>query len=246
MRSQRRFESCAVRGDVAAVPPRIDPRERAGVRLRPDRDERVDVSISFHSHRRQVLDLLVGAAPRAGSRAARRGDVRCTGAHPPRAPPGRVASTSGRRRRSPSIRTTSPSPSSSEYPTMRSASRSTRGSVTRARCALSLQSATTAKRARTASTSRSAPKRTGSSAASPVSASVSAAIAAAPRPRRGRVFSGHSGDPSWPRGQRQPLVQLDELAKRRDRVSGQPSISVAPALWQRTRTCGARRGRARA
>ena len=42
-----------------------------------------------------------------------------------------------------------------------------------------------------------------------------------------------------PSGQRDPLVQLDELRERRDRVPGQPSISVAPARWQRTNACGA-------
>ena len=49
-------------------------------------------------------------------------------------------------------------------------------------------------------------------------------------------------DPRRARRQREPLVQLDELAQRRDRMrpaAGALDLASAPASWQRTSRCGA-------
>ncbi len=69
-----------------------------------------------------------------------------------------------------------------------------------------------------ASTSFAAPKRTGSSAGSPVSSSAAATAARAASSSSSRVLSAIAADPRRPRRERQPLVQLDELAERRDRM----------------------------
>ena len=54
-----------------------------------------------------------------------------------------------------------------------------------------------------------------------------------------RGVEGDARDRRLPGRKRDALVQLDELGERRDRVPRDPSISAAPAEWQRTKTCGA-------
>ena len=51
----------ALRGEVVRVARGVDPRERAGVRLRPDRGDRVELLDLFPLLRRDVLDLLARA-----------------------------------------------------------------------------------------------------------------------------------------------------------------------------------------
>ena len=70
----------------------------------------------------------------------------------------------------------------------------------------------------TASTSLAAPKRTGSSAGRPVSASAAAIAGRAASSSSAARVERDGDDARRPRGQREPLVQLDELAQRRDRV----------------------------
>ena len=57
--------------------------------------------------------------------------------------------------------------------------------------------------------------------------------------RSAAVFSAMHATFAFRAGQRDPLVQLDELRSGGIGCPGQPSISVAPAAWQRTNACGA-------
>ena len=73
--------------------------------------------------------------------------------------------------------------------------------------------------ASTASSSRSAPKRTGSSAVRPVSASARAIAAPAASSERSACVQSDRRDPGLAGRQGDPLVQLDELGQRQQRVA---------------------------
>ena len=89
-----------------------------------------------------------------------------------------------------------------------------------------------------------APKRTGSSAASPVSASAARDGGRAPRRRaRPRVLSATHATRALRRGQRDRLVQRDQLCERRQRVPGVALDLRRPGLVaEHERVRRARRG----
>ena len=93
--------------------------------------------------------------------------------------------------------------------------------------------------ASSAATSCSAPKRTGSPAGRPVSSSAASIALCASSSSSLRVFSAMHADARAAARERRPLVQLDELAQRRDRVALVVVTKRCPAWWQSTSRCGA-------
>ena len=84
--------------------------------------------------------------------------------------------------------------------------------------------------ASTASTSFAAPKRTGSSAGRPVSSSAASIAARASSSPSARVLSATAATRAGRDRQREPLVQLDELAQRRNRVrAAAGALDLRPA-----------------